>query len=60
MYSRDDIPSNKAILLQKLLLQINLREYLREIRFPDNLGYLGVAMHMIGEDIEKKNNAYKY
>ena len=55
MYSRKDIPSNKAILLQKLLLQINLREYLREIRFPDNLGYLGVAMHMIGEDIEKKD-----
>jgi len=55
MYSRQDIPLNKAILLQKLLLQINLREYLRDIRFPDNLGYLGVAMHMIGEDIEKKN-----
>lgn len=55
MYSRIDIPLNKAILLQKLLLQINLREYLRDIRFPDNLGYLGVAMHMIGEDIEKKN-----
>lgn len=55
MYRRQDIPLNKAILLQKLLLQINLREYLRDIRFPDNLGYLGVAMHMIGEDIEKKN-----
>ena len=55
MYSRKDIPLHKAIQLQKLLLQINLREYLRDIRFPDSLGYLGVAMHMIGEDIEKKN-----
>ena len=55
MYSRRDIPLHKAIQLQKLLLQINLREYLRDIRFPDSLGYLGVAMHMIGEDIEKKN-----
>ena len=55
MYSRKDIPLNKAIQLQKLLLQINLREYLRDIRFPDSLRYLGVAMHMIGEDIEKKN-----
>ena len=55
MYSRKDIPLNKAIQLQKLLLQINLREYLRDIRFPDSLGYLGVAMHMIGEDIEKKD-----
>ncbi len=55
IYSRKDIPLNKAIQLQKLLLQINLREYLRDIRFPDSLGYLGVAMHMIGEDIEKKN-----
>ena len=55
MYSRKDIPYNKAILLQNSLLQINLRDYLRDIRFPDNLGYLGVAMHMIGEDIEKKN-----
>ena len=55
MYSRKDIPLNKAIQLQKLLLQINLREYLRDIRFPDSLGYLGVAMHMIGEDIEKNN-----
>jgi len=55
MYSRRDIPLHKAIQLQKLLLQINLREYLRDIRFPDSLGYLGVAMHMIGEDIEKNN-----
>ena len=55
MYSRKDIPYNKAILLQNSLLQINLRDYLRDIRFPNNLGYLGVAMHMIGEDIEKKN-----
>lgn len=55
MYSRKDIPLHKAIQLQKLLLQINLREYLRDIRFPDSLGYLGVAMHMIGEDIEKNN-----
>ena len=55
MYSRQDIPTNKAILLQNLLLQINLKEYLRDIKFPDNLGYLGVAMHMIGEDIENKN-----
>lgn len=55
MYSRKDIPLHKAIQLQKLLLQINLREYLRDIRFPDSLGYLGVAMHMIGEDIEKKD-----
>ena len=55
MYRREDIPFNKAILLQNSLLQINLRDYLRDIRFPNNLGYLGVAMHMIGEDIEKKN-----
>ena len=55
MYSRKDIPLHKAIQLQKLLLQINLREYLRDIRFPDSLGYLGVAMHMIGEDIERNN-----
>lgn len=55
MYSTKDIPLHKAIQLQKLLLQINLREYLRDIRFPDSLGYLGVAMHMIGEDIEKNN-----
>ena len=38
MYSRKDIPLHKAIQLQKLLLQINLREYLRDIRFPDSLG----------------------
>ena len=55
MYRREDIPFNKAILLQNSLLQINLRDYFRDIRFPNNLGYLGVAMHMIGEDIEKKN-----
>ena len=55
MYRREDIPFNKAILLQNSLLQINLRDYLRDIRFPNNLGYLGVAMHMIGEDIENKN-----
>ena len=55
MYSRENIPFNKAILFQKLILQINLREYLNDIKFPNNLGYLGVAMHMIGEKIEIKN-----
>ena len=55
MYSRQDIPRNKAILLQKLILKINIRDYLRDIKFPNNLCYLGVAMHMIGEDLEREN-----
>ena len=55
MYSRQNIPRDKAILLQKFILDINVQEFLRDIRFPNNLGYLGVAMHMIGEDLEREN-----
>ena len=55
MYSRQDIPRNKAILLQKLILKINIQDYLRDVKFPNNLGYLGVAVHMIGEDLEREN-----
>lgn len=55
MYSRQDIPRNKAILLQKLILKINIQDYLRDVKFPNNLGYLGVAAHMIGEDLEREN-----
>lgn len=55
LYSRQDIPKNKAILLQKLILKINIQDYLRDVKFPNNLGYLGVAMHMIGEDLEREN-----
>ena len=55
MYSRQDIPRNKAILLQKMILKINIQDYLRDVKFPNNLGYLGVAVHMIGEDLEREN-----
>lgn len=48
--------SNKdSLKLQNLILDINFSEYFTKIKFPNNLGYIGVVMNLIGEEIEREN-----
>jgi hypothetical protein len=52
---RLSITNTEALKLQELLVNINLKKYLLEIRFPQNLLFLGVIINTIGEKIEKLN-----
>ena len=52
---RFSITNTEALKLQDLLININLKKYLLEIRFPNNLLFLGVIINTIGEKIEKLN-----
>ena len=52
---RFSITNTEALKLQDLLININLKKYLLEIRFPQNLLFLGVIINTIGEKIEKLN-----
>ena len=52
---RFSITNTEALKLQDLLVNINLKKYLLEIRFPQNLLFLGVIINTIGEKIEKLN-----
>ena len=52
---RFSITNTEALKLQELLVNINLKKYLLEIRFPQNLLFLGVIINTIGEKIEKLN-----
>ena len=52
---RLSITNTEALKLQDLLININLKKYLLEIRFPQNLLFLGVIINTIGEKIEKLN-----
>ena len=52
---RLSITNTEALKLQELLVNINLKKYLLEIRFPNNLLFLGVIINTIGEKIEKLN-----
>ena len=52
---RFSITNTEALKLQDLLVNINLKKYLLEIRFPNNLLFLGVIINTIGEKIEKLN-----
>ena len=52
---RLSITNTEALILQDLLVNINLKKYLLEIRFPQNLLFLGVIINTIGEKIEKLN-----
>jgi|TARA_B110000967_G_C18784699_1_gene510134 hypothetical protein len=50
-----NINQDDALKLQKFILEINLKKYLLDIKFPNNLGYLGVVLNMVGEDFEMEN-----
>ena len=52
---RFSITNTEALKIQDLLININLKKYLLEIRFPNNLLFLGVIINTIGEKIEKLN-----
>ena len=48
--------SNKdSLKLQNFISDINFSEYFTKIKFPNNLGYIGVVMNLIGEEIEREN-----
>jgi hypothetical protein len=52
---RENISREEALKLQDIILEINLKKFIKEIKFPNSLGYLGVAMYVIGEEIENEN-----
>jgi hypothetical protein len=52
---RENISREEALKLQDIILKINLKKFIKEIKFPASLGYLGVAMYVIGEEIENEN-----
>ena len=53
--SFNQISLDDAIALQNLLLNLNMRKFLKEIRFPSSLLFLGVLMNVIGEKLERQN-----
>ena len=52
---KQNISREEALKLQDIILKINLKKFIKEIKFPASLGYLGVAMYVIGEEIENNN-----
>ena len=52
---RFSISKSEALELQELLINLNLKKFLKEIRFANNLLFLGVIINTIGEEIEKQN-----
>ena len=52
---RLSITNTEALKLQDLLININLKKYLKEVRYKNNLLFLGVIINTIGEKIEKLN-----
>ena len=52
---KQNISREEALKLQDIILKINLKKFIKEIKFPASLGYLGVAMYVIGEEIENEN-----
>ena len=52
---RENISHEEALKLQDIISEINLKKFIKEIKFPNSLGYLGVAMFVIGEEIENEN-----
>ena len=53
--NNSQISLNDTIALQNLLLNLNIKKYLKEIRFPSSLLFLGVLMNVIGEKLERQN-----
>lgn len=49
------IDQNEAISLQEILIGLNIKKFLKEIRFSNNLMFLGVLMYLIGDELENKN-----
>ena len=52
-----NITKDEKIRLQNYIKELKLKDYLNEIKFPNNLGYIGVAMFIIGEELEKENRS---
>jgi hypothetical protein len=52
---RSSISKDEALKLQDLLININLKKYLKEVRYKNNLLFLGVIINTIGEEIERQN-----
>ena len=50
-----NITTDDALALQKIVLDIKLKKFMNEIKFDNNLYYLGVIMHMVGEKVELEN-----
>jgi hypothetical protein len=53
--NKNNITLDEKIRLQNLIEEINISKYLDEIKFPNNLAYIGVAMFIIGDEIESEN-----
>ena len=52
---KSKIDQNEAISLQEILIELNIKKFLKEIRFTNNLMFLGVLMYLIGSELENKN-----
>ena len=52
---RINITKKEALKLQEIILELNLKKFLNDIKFPRSLAYLGVAMYTIGKDVENEN-----
>ena len=52
---KSKIDQNEAISLQEILIGLNIKKFLKEIRFTNNLMFLGVLMYLIGSELENKN-----
>ena len=53
--NKNTISREEALYLQNAVLQLNIKKYFDDIKFPRSLGYIGVAMFIIGEEIESEN-----
>ena len=53
--SKSNIKENEALILQQIITEIDIKKLIEEIKFPNYLAYIGVAMFIIGDEIERKN-----
>ena len=53
--SKSNIKENEAFKLQQLITDIKIQKFIEEIRFPNFLAYIGVAMFIIGNKVEENN-----